>query len=75
MKHLIDTKDFTQLEKIATDRGTSLTTIMKSYNIQRINKYDDVEPEPEPEPEIELESVAQPKSIQLEYDNIEELSD
>ncbi len=79
VKHLIDTKNFTALERVATDRGTSLTTIMKSYNIQRINKYDEPEPEPEPqpepEPETELEPVAEPKSIQLKYDNNEELSD
>ena len=47
VKHLIDTKDFTKLDQYVKTRGTSMAEIMKSYNIQRVDK----KPEPEPEPD------------------------
>jgi hypothetical protein len=49
VKHLIDTKDFTKLDQYVKTRGTSMAEIMKSYNIQRVDK----KPEPEPEPDEE----------------------
>ncbi len=33
VKHLLDTKNFTKLEELVNSRGTSLSTIMKSYNV------------------------------------------
>ncbi len=33
VKHLLDTKNFTKLEQLVESRGTSLSTIMKSYNV------------------------------------------
>jgi hypothetical protein len=53
VKHLIDTKDFSKLDEYVKSRGTSMAEIMKSYNIQRVNKTAEPEPEPEPEPESE----------------------
>lgn len=49
IKHLIDTKDFAKLDEYVKSRGTSMQEIMKSYNIQRVNKT--AEPEPEPNSE------------------------
>ena len=43
VKHLIDTKDFTKLDQYVKTRGTSMAEIMKSYNIQRVDK----KPEPD----------------------------
>ena len=53
VKHLIDTKDFAKLDEYVKSRGTSMAEIMKSYNIQRVNKTAEPEPEPEPEPNTE----------------------
>jgi len=75
VKNLIDKKDFTQLEKLSSDRGSSLTTIMKTYNIQRINKcpeYDFFLNKSE-DKESHIEPVAEPKSIKLENNDIDEL--
>ena len=33
VKHLLDKKDFNKLEDLVNSRGTSLSTIMKSYNV------------------------------------------
>ncbi len=33
VKHLLDTRNFTKLEELVNSRGTSLSTIMKSYNV------------------------------------------
>jgi hypothetical protein len=33
VKYLLDTKNFTKLEQLVESRGTSLSTIMKSYNV------------------------------------------
>ena len=33
VKHLLDKKDFNKLEELVNSRGTSLSTIMKSYNV------------------------------------------
>jgi hypothetical protein len=33
VKHLLDKKDFNKLEELVNTRGTSLATIMKSYNV------------------------------------------
>jgi hypothetical protein len=33
VKHLLDKKDFSKLEELVNTRGTSLATIMKSYNV------------------------------------------
>ena len=33
IKHLLDSKDFTKLEELVNTRGTSLATILKSYNV------------------------------------------
>jgi len=53
VKHLIDTKDFAKLDEYVKSRGTSMQEIMKSYNIQRVNKTAEPEPEQEPEPNSE----------------------
>ncbi len=54
-KHLLDTKDYVKLEGFVKSRGTSMAEIMRSYNIQRVNKPEEPEPKPEPEPEPEPE--------------------
>ena len=56
VKHLIDTKDFAKLDEYVKSRGTSMAEIMKSYNIQRVDKKPEPEPEPEPEQEPEPNS-------------------
>tara|TARA_R110002020_G_scaffold4910_1_gene21088 strand:+ start:1040 stop:1933 length:894 start_codon:yes stop_codon:yes gene_type:complete len=38
VKHLLDTKNFTKLEELVNSRGTSLSTIMKSYNVYNSTK-------------------------------------
>jgi len=38
--HLLDNKDFSKIEKLVESRGTSLSTIMKSYNIYNNDKKD-----------------------------------
>ena len=41
VKHLLDKKDFNKLEDLVNSRGTSLSTIMKSYNVyNNSNKTD-----------------------------------
>ena len=41
VKHLLDKKDFNKLEDLVNSRGTSLSTIMKSYNVyNNSNKID-----------------------------------
>jgi len=41
VKHLLDKKDFSKLEELVNSRGTSLSTIMKSYNVyNNSNKTD-----------------------------------
>ena len=37
VKHLLDTKNFNKLELLVNSRGTSLSTIMKSYNVYNSN--------------------------------------
>lgn len=36
--HLLDIKDFSKIEKLVETRGTSISTIMKSYNIHNNNE-------------------------------------
>jgi hypothetical protein len=38
VKHLLDTKNFTKLEELVNSRGTSLSTILKSYNVYNSTK-------------------------------------
>jgi len=41
VKHLLDKKDFNKLEDLVNSRGTSLSTIMKSYNVYNNNNKSD----------------------------------
>ena len=40
VRHLLNQKDFDQLERIAKDRGTSIDVILKSYNLHNGTKKD-----------------------------------
>jgi hypothetical protein len=41
IKHLLNTKGFDELERLSRDRGTSLDTILKSYNLHAGSKNDE----------------------------------
>ncbi len=62
VKHLIDTKDFTKLDQYVKTRGTSMAEIMKSYNIQRVDK----KPEPEPDGGTPASHTPQPTDEEKE---------